>query len=338
VSGFPPERMSFRARHIGASATSLVSLYGPRLHEMTQFSVTGMNAPEKGTLASLTARIGDGDGITGVTIRGKDHLRAIIGEHDEHGTWEVQIDRGEMISESWLARLVGILRDAPTFPGLQSAVVERQQSSLSSFVPEPPLAGANHALLTTDARVAESYDDPAAFWRMWKVEPIGSWKVCTRALSDIDEIDWLARTFESTMALVRAAKPRLTKYGPAYWEPEMRTWWEFGDYHDEKGGFPALAPGDYDEATHTYDMIGFITKTPLQKGGEERRHVLVREIHYVRDMVRGKRDPAGRPVEAVRITFLEEWMARQERRPLLDAGARVYFRGNKTGELIEIKD
>jgi hypothetical protein len=66
--------------------------------------------------------------------------------------------------------------------------------------------------------------------------------------------------------------------------------------------------------------------------------VLVREIYYVRDLVRTKRDPAGRPVEVVRINFDEEWMARQERRPLLDAGARVYFRGSKAGELIEIKD
>jgi hypothetical protein len=223
--------------------------------------------------------------------------------------------------------LIAIVRDVAALPGLRSAAVEHDPTSMASFVPQPPIAEANHAVLATDAEVAAAYDDPKTFWKMWKVEPIGTWKLCTRALADIEEDRWLARTFESTMALVRAAGPGLTKYGPAYWEPEMAAWWEFGDYQDEKAGYPALAPLDYDEATRTYDMIGFITKTPLEKGGEEPRHVLVREIYYVRDLVRSKRDPAGRPVETVQITFDEEWMARQERRPLLDAGARVFYLG-----------
>lgn len=62
----------------------------------------------------------------------------------------------------------------------------------------------------------------------------------------------------------------------------MAAWWEFGDVRNEKAGFPALTPGDYDEATKTYDFLGFVTRKPLIQGGHEPRHVLIREIHSTR--------------------------------------------------------
>src|SRR5262249_47408139 len=157
--------------------------------------------------------------VASVIVVGPDDLRVVMDEQDD-GIWDVVIGRGyEGIDAAWLAKLVAILREAPSFPGLISAAVERKATSMTSFVPEPPIARANHAVLTTDAEVAAAYSDPAVFWKMWKVEPAGSWRLCTRALEQIDEDKWLARTFESTMALVRAAKPKLTTYGPAHWEP-----------------------------------------------------------------------------------------------------------------------
>jgi hypothetical protein len=339
VSDFPPEALGFCARHEGVSPAALLDTYASRLSDVASFSMTGMANVQEGGLPALKARMSNTKDVSAVSFLDVDGSRLSLVDDEDDGRWRVLIHRNrKTITRSWLARLVAIVQSAPDFPGLRAAAVERDPSSMTSFVPLPPIAVANHAVLVTDAQVADAYYDPEAFWKVWDVEPLGAWKLCTRALDEIDEYRWLAYTFESTMALVRAARPGLSKYGVAYWEPETAIWWEFGDYQDEKGGYPALAPGDYDEATRTYDMIGFITKTPLEKGGEEPRHVLVREIHYVRDMVRSKRDAARRPVEAVRITFLEEWMARQERRPLLDAGARVYFRGNKTGELIEVKD
>jgi hypothetical protein len=328
MSDFAPETMGFYARHDGVSPAALLDIYASRLSDIVNFSLTGMTKVQHGGIAALKARLDKTKNVGAVSFRDVEGSRVSLVQDDDDGSWWVQISRGyKTISESWLATLVAITREAPSFPGLRSAAVERQATSMTTFVPEPPIAAANHAVLVTDAQVAAAYDDPKTFWKMWKVESIGTWKLCTRALDDIDEDRWLARTFESTMALVRAARPGLTKYGVARWKPEMAAWWEFGDYHDEKAGYPALAPLDYDEATRTYDMIGFITKTPLEKGGEEPRHVLVREIYFVRDLVRSKRDPAGRPVETVRITFDEEWMARQERRPLLDAGARVFYLG-----------
>jgi hypothetical protein len=325
MTDLAPERLSFHARHRGESAGSLIALYGPRLPEITEYAMTGTKGPHKGSLASLEARLARTEDVVGMTMQGPGDLWIVLREIDDDDTWDVQISRGYTgVSKDGLASLVAIARDAPGFGGLQSAAVERQPSSLASFVPLPPIAEANHAVLVTDDQVSAAYGDPRVFWKMWNVEPAGRWKLCTRALDDIDEDRWLASTFESTMALVRAAAPHLTRYGVPHWEPEMAPWWEFGDLNDEKAGYPALAPGGYDAATRTYDLIGFITKTPLEKGGDEPRRVLVREIYDVRDLVQSKRDPAGRPVETVRITFLEEWMARQERRPLLDAGARVF--------------
>jgi len=205
---------------------------------------------------------------------------------------------------------------------------------MSSFVPEPPIAGANHLVITTDAEIAAAYDDPSLFWKVWdEVKPLGSFKLCTRAMNVIDEAHWLAYTFESTMMLVRNAKPKLTVYNTPYWKPEFAAWWEFGNYEEEKGGNPALAPIGYDEDDGHYHFLGFITNTPLEAGGSEPRHVLIREIYMVRKLARGKKDPTGRPIKGVKVRFPEKWMAEQEKRPLLDGQARVFY-----GDWIEITD
>src|SRR5262249_43813973 len=149
-----PEKLAYHARHRGESAASLVALYGPKLGEMTEFSMTG-TASQKGSLAALTAKLAKAKGITNVIIEGPHELWVVIGEDDDDGTWHVRSARGyQGTDEAWLAKLVGIRREAPAFPGLVSAAVERQATSMSSFVPEPPIARANHAVLTTDAEVA----------------------------------------------------------------------------------------------------------------------------------------------------------------------------------------
>ena len=91
-------------------------------------------------------------------------------------------------------------------------------------------------------------------------------------------------------------------------------------------------------STRTIEYAGFCTNTDIAKGGPDPRHVLIQEIHEVRALVKAKKDREGRPVDTVRVVFAEEWMARRERRPLLDVGARVFFMDPKTGSDLEIKD
>jgi hypothetical protein len=108
---------------------------------------------------------------------------------------------------------------------------------------------------------------------------------------------------------------------------------------DIKAGYPALSYVGYEAATRTVEYAGFVARTPLARGGEDPRFVLVREIHDLRALIAAKKDAEGRPVDTVRIVFPHEWMARQERRPLLDAGARVFYIDPKAdAELVEMTD
>jgi hypothetical protein len=144
------------------------------------------------------------------------------------------------------------------------------------------------------------------------------------------------------MHLARIAKPRQTMYFAPWHGPQSAAfapWWEYGDIiADERAGYPALSFVGYNPATRTVEYAGFCTNTDIAKGGPDPRHVLIREIHEVRALVKAQKDREGRPVDTVRIVFLEEWMARRERRPLLDVGARVFFMDPKTGRDVEITD
>jgi hypothetical protein len=254
---------------------------------------------------------------------------------------EFAIHRGEAMYEvslrypseakpraAWVQTMVKVGRRTLELPAFELAAVKRTPGGFTRFVPEPPVSRTNHFVIATEAEVADAYDDPALFWRTWQtIDRHGEHRLCTRGLDDLDEESWLGRTFESTMALVRAAKPGLTTYYAAkpYWGEELAAWWEFGDFNDEKAGYPALAPLGYDPETGAFELVGFITTTPLAEGGPEPRHVLVREIYELRALARRKQDREGRPIDAVNVIWPERWMAMSERRPLLDVGAHVFY-------------
>src|SRR5690606_29706461 len=143
---------------------------------------------------------------------------------------------------------------------------------------------------------------------------------------------------DDTMELARHARPKLTWYSnDPYWYAGYAPWWEPGDPQDEKAGFPALTLVGYIAESKTVEFTGYVAKGRLHEG-DEPRHVVITEIHAVRELVARKQTDDGRPVETVRIVFPEEWMARQERRPLLDVGARVYYMDGTTGALVEVVD
>ena len=258
-------------------------------------------------------------------------------------TWSI---RGEYPSETlpkagWMEAMAKLSVAAARISGFQYEVLARSESSWAEFPPQPPLARYNHIVTLTEAEVADAYHDPASFFRCWdRVENIGDLRVCIRALDKLEVEDWLAETFESTMHLARIAKPKRTNYlTPGKVPAAFAPWWEYGDIiADERAGYPALSFVGYVPATRTVEYAGFCTTTDIAKGGPDPRHVLIREIHEVRALVKAKQDREGRPVDTVRIVFLEEWMARRERRPLLDVGVRVFFMDPKTGRDVEITD
>lgn len=260
-------------------------------------------------------------------------------------TWHIE---GRYPSETvptveWVEAMAKLAVAAAQIPGLQHQALARHERAWAQFPPLPPLARCNHIVTVTESQVADAYDDPDAFWRCWdRVERVGKLRVCIRGLHDLDDEAWLARTFESTMHLARVAKPGQTMYSTPWHGPQSAAfapWWEYGDIiADERAGYPALSFVGYDPSTRTVEYAGFCTTTDIAKGGPDPRHVLIREIHEVRALVKAKKDREDRPVDTVRIVFAEEWMARRERRPLLDVGARVFFMDRKTGLDVEIKD
>src|SRR5512140_2073534 len=236
-------------------------------------------------------------------------------------TWYI---RGEYPSEmvpkvEWVEAMAKLAIAAAPIPGLQHQALARHEQAWAQFPPMPPLARCNHIVTVTEFQVADAYDDPDAFWRCWdRIERVGDLHVCLRGLRDLDDEAWLARTFESTMHLARVAKPGQTMYSPPWHGPQsvaFAPWWEYGDViADERAGYPALSFVGYDPSTRTVEYAGFCTTTDIAKGGPDPRHVLIREIHQVRALIKAKKDREGRPVETVRVVFAEEGMARRERR------------------------
>lgn len=356
VRRYYPSWILFRARHDdNVPPRVLCEEYGKRLQQvgladLVAYSIAGMDGERAlGTEADLKAAIAgyeNGQQDSGnphyfdMVFRDGTEVTFVRGQGGEQ-FWKVE---GHYPPETkptvdWMRRMAQLGALVPTVPGFSYAVLRREQS-LTRFVPEPPLARANHLTTVTERQVVEAYDTPDYFWKMWdRVETVGDVRVCIRDLDALDDDSWLTKTFESTMGLVRLAKPKLTTYDmPSRIVPAFAPWWEYGDFQDEKAGTPALAYVGYETATRTVELTGFVTSPPYARGGDNQRHVLIREIHELRALVKAKKDAEGRPIDTVRIVFPFEWMARQERRPLLDAGARVFYTTRDSVDLIEVTE
>ena len=316
------------------------------LGEIVRYDVAGTESDDvPGTQAKLEAeiaRLGPAEAHYFVMVT-KDQTRLIFSRGaGGRPVWDVEARPASKTKPQikWMEAMAKLAIASARIPGLQHQVLARHESSRAEFPPQPPFARINHLVTVTEVQVADAYEDPTSFFHCWdRVERIGDLYVCIRALDKLDDEAWLAWTFESTMHLARIAKPKKTLYVNPTWHSNFAPWWEYGDIiADERAGYPALSFVGYDPSTRTVEYAGFCTNTDIAKGGPDPRHVLIREIHEVRALVRAKKDREGRPVDTVRIVFVEEWMARRERRPLLDVGARVFFMDPKTGSDLEIKD
>jgi hypothetical protein len=237
-----------------------------------------------------------------------------------------------------LQRQLHTLRGALGLPGLIRAVVSREYEHHTQFPLRPPIAAANYAVITTEADVDAAYLEPEVFWNAWDtIEEHGDFRLCTRGLhlpDPIDERAWLAHTFDDSMAMARAARPKQTWYGLASRPgPRYAPFWEPGDPADGKAGFACIAPIGYDPATRTVEYTAYV---PPPTGGIP-NHLLLYDIHVIRAAVIRKKTLKGEPVDTVRVVFLDEAAARAERRPLLDVGARVFFH-TADKRLVELTD
>lgn len=190
-------------------------------------------------------------------------------------------------------------------------------------IPYPPLVGHNsHATLTTEAEVAAHYDAPDLFWTSgWQsIEEHGARRLLLRGMDAPAGPAYLEQIIAQQWQLARAAKAGLTRYALPQAEPEEKDIF--------LAGLRQLEPVGYVAAERTAEYSCAMPRGERIAGWE---------IYELWDLLQEGKLADGRPVETVRIVFLDEWAAREEKRPLLDIGCRVlYYDGE--GALIELKD
>ena len=189
-------------------------------------------------------------------------------------------------------------------------------------LPDVPLVdGCSHLVVATEQEVSEFYSEPAAFWNAgWAVAgKRDDQRLLARAMDLVAGPDFLACIIDGQWSMARGAKPGETGYGDPIVLPEAAPVFNAGPARLEFVGYSAA-----DELIE-YSCV-------LSEG----QHIQGWEVFALRDIVKTKRTPDGKaPVEVVRVVFLEEWMARSEKRPLLDVGCKVFYYA-ADGELAEI--
>lgn len=190
-------------------------------------------------------------------------------------------------------------------------------------VPDVPLVDMNsHVVVINESEVNQAYDAPEAFWKAgWsEVAKSDGQHLLARDLDVVAGPEYLSRIIDCQWAMARAAKPGETGYRSPDVLPEEEPIFRAGEKTLHFVGYaPAGRLAEYSCA--------------LTRG----RHVLGWEVYALLNIVEGKAMPDGSPVETVRIVFLDEGAARQEKRPLLEVGCRV-FHFDAKGEQRELTE
>lgn len=209
-------------------------------------------------------------------------------------------------------------------------------------VPKVPIAGAgSQIVVTTEAAVAAGFDDPAVFWNAsWEVECFGDRRLCTRAMTAVDRPDLMRHIFDDQWAMARAAKPgTITLFGLSEMTPAED---ELLRRHE-----PTLFPVAYlpDERTFEFscalmdetrvsplDVLTVDSLKTYATDNPDAWEELARLNLLDEEML-----PYGSVIDALRVVFIDEAVARREKRLLLEAGAEVLYY-DEAGELQELED
>lgn len=335
---------TFAAKHRrDLTDVDVLDLYAPLIdscglgsivrYRLVSFDI-GTNAD--GTFDELRARLEKGaPGGFSIETDAGFHLGFVhLSGTEEWSAWHsgIKLDRPMLLDVVGLCEKLFRLADPPS-----SIRLSRDERDLRVF-PRPPIAEQCHVVTTTEVEVAAAYDDARVFWAQWDhVYESGERRLCIRASKDVDIENYLGRTFEGNFELARHARPHLTKYGLAdarllkKLDSVYGAVWTLGPHSEEKAGMPALTFVGHDINADVFHYTGLIERD----GKEERGRVQLREIYEVHD--RCYTDAGDAAPGRVHVLFLDEWMARQERRPLRDVGARVFFYA-KDGTKVEVTD
>jgi hypothetical protein len=215
----------------------------------------------------------------------------------------------ERLVADWLTGALDVVRRLPADEHVATAVLSRQPLAETQFVPAPPLARWNHAIITDDAEVATGYLRPEVFWTAWDGhQRIGGKRLVWRAAGAVREEDWAVTVLADQLELARAARPGLT-------------WW----FHPVEVDWnePLVAPPE-----HRLEVVGYLPgEQVLELAGwfDEDEHVPLADILTIRALTEAGRTSDDRPLRTVRVIFPEADMAAREAVPLLDVGAEVLY-------------
>ena len=239
------------------------------------------------------------------------HLQKLVSEADS---------QAELID--FQNRCVALCQDLLADIGLYSADLSAHGAG-GECLPRVPMVDARTRITVTNReQVERNYDDPEAFWAAgWtKVAEHRGQHLLVRGGEARFGPDFLSAIIDDHWAMGRAAKSQRTRYSKPYIITEEKEIFCSGEKRLHFIGYAE------DEKLMEYSCA-------LNPG----EHIHGWEIYGLFDIVTEKKTRDGSPVKTVRIVFLDEWAARQEKRPLLDIGCRVYHYDDE-GELRELKD
>ena len=189
----------------------------------------------------------------------------------------------------------------------------------ASCLPKAALVGdRSHVVITTQPKVQAAYDKPDAFWNAgWSsVEQMGNAYLLQRAMGTMSSADYLRAVLPHQWALARAAKPRQTRYYLPDPLPEETAILNNGE-----------------QTLHTYGYHSELARIEYTCYLEGDAHIAGWEILGLYQLMRDGTLPDGSPVTQARVLFYEQWMAEQEKRPLLDIGAQVAYMAGDGSEV-----
>ncbi|NJK31033.1 MAG: hypothetical protein HC927_00720 [Deltaproteobacteria bacterium] len=243
--------------------------------------------------------------------------------------WELdfRIDTSDPQAESTVVRdtletlescVIGMLDD----PCVTNAIVRREGAG-TARLPRPAEIDIGSTLIVTKGSLAWFFDDvDAVLGTGWdeRLERDGR-ILLRRAAGLIDGLEYRHKVQEQQWTLARLARPKMTMYDLGTVPDE-----EWPIYHT---GAPRLETVGYLESEHLLELSCVLTGP--------NHHIQGWEICNLAEIVQRRQLPDGRPIERVRVVFLEREQAMRERRPLLDNGIEVYCL-DEEAELVRIEE
>ena len=197
-----------------------------------------------------------------------------------------------------------------------------EDSGAETLPAVPVIEAISHLTVATKEEVGRHYSRPEVFWELdWQSkEKISEQYLLTRGMKTICGPDYYRIILPQHWQLARAAKPGLTEYYyPQFLSGEQEIFLE---------GVSVLEPVGYIESEKTVEY------SCAMLSGQQ---IPAWEFMKLFVMVKDRELEDGSPIEVVRVVFLEQWAAEQEKRPLLDIGCKVFYYTDQ-GTLEEITD